>query len=249
MPFDSFIKSRSVRCYALCIALSAVASPVRAADVQPPLGVLGLTANANVEVTRDLLQIAFSTTRDGSDANAVQGQLKQALDAALTEAKKAAKPGQVDVQTGNFSLYPRYATVQSTGKQTLNGWQGSAELIVEGRDLATIGALVGKITTMTVARVGYRLSREAMQRVEADVVADAIARFRGKAGDYAKQFGFTGYAIREVTVSSSDAGQGGMRAMPMSAMARSSSAPSEPLAVEPGKETVTATVNGTVQMK
>jgi len=247
MSSDSFITSRSTLCFGLCAAVFTLASPARAADAQPPVGVLGLTANANVDVTRDVLQIVFSTTRDGSDANAVQGQLKQALDTALAEAKKAAKPGQVDVQTGNFSLYPRYATVQSTGKQTINGWQGSAELIVEGRDLATIGALVGKITTMTVARVGYRLSREAMQRVEADVVADAIARFRAKAGDYAKQFGYAGYAIREVTVSSSDAGQGPMRAM--SAPAMRSAVVSEPLPVEPGKETVTATVGGTVQMK
>ena len=249
MSCHSFITSRSVPCAALCAALFTLVLPARAADVPTPLGVLGLTANANVEVTRDVLQIVFSTSRDGSDANAVQAQLKQALEAALAEAKKAARPGQVDVQTGNFSLFPRYTAAQSSGKQTLNGWQGSAELIVDGRDLATIGALVGQITTMTVARVGYRLSREAMQRVEADVVADAIARFRTKAGDYAKQFGYAGYAIREVTVSSSDARQGSMRAMPMNTMARSSSVSSEPLPVEPGKESVTATVNGTVQMK
>ena len=71
---------------------------------------LGLSASASVEVAKDLLAVTFSTTQEGTDANAVQAQLKQALDAALAEAKKAARPGQVDVQTGNFSLYPRYAT-------------------------------------------------------------------------------------------------------------------------------------------
>ena len=55
---------------------------------------------------------------------AVQSALKRALDAALAEARKAAKPGLVDVQTGNFSLFPRY------GKNNLiNGWQGNAELL------------------------------------------------------------------------------------------------------------------------
>ena len=80
------------------------------------------------------------------------------------------------MQTGNFSLYPRYANATSSGRApTITGWQGSAELIVEGRDMAAIGQLTGRITTMTIARVAYRLSREASQRVEADVVAEAIA--------------------------------------------------------------------------
>ena len=146
-------------------------------ETPPPQGVLGLSANASVEVAKDLLAVTFSTTREGSDANTVQAQLKQALDAALAEAKKAARPGQVDVQTGNFSLYPRYANATGASRApAITGWQGSAEVIVEGRDMAAIGQLTGRITTMTIARVAYRLSREASQRVEADVVAEAIAR-------------------------------------------------------------------------
>src|SRR4051794_22626199 len=89
------------------------------AQTAPADGVLGLAASASVDVVKDVLVVTFSTTREGSDANAVQGELKRALDAALAEAKKVARPGQIDVQTarpgqidvqtGNFSLYPRYA--------------------------------------------------------------------------------------------------------------------------------------------
>ena len=89
---------------------------VARAETPPPQGVLGLSANASVEVAKDLLAVTFSTTRDGADANTVQAQLKQALDAALAEAKKAARPGQVDVQTGNFSIYPRYANAPGSAR-------------------------------------------------------------------------------------------------------------------------------------
>ncbi len=228
------------------VAFGLIALPFAATAQGVVQGVVGLSASASVEVTRDLLSITFSTARDGADANAVQAQLKQALDAALAEAKKAAKPGQVDVQTGAFSIFPRYANSGSSGRQTLSGWQGSAEVIVEGRDMAAIGQLVGRITTMTVARVGYRLSREASQRVEADIAAEAIAKYRAKAAEYAKQFGYAGYAIREVNVSADAAGP---RPIQMARSASTMSAPSEALAVEPGKETVTASVNGTVQLK
>jgi len=215
-------------------------------ETPPPQGVLGLTANASVEVAKDLLVVTFSTTREGTDANTVQAQLKQALDAALAEAKKAARPGQVDVQTGNFSLYPRYANATPSGRAAITGWQGTAEVIVEGRDMAAIGQLTGRITTMTIARVAYRLSREASQRVEGDVVAGAIAAFRAKAESYAKLFGYGAYAVREVNVSSND-----QQPVPM-AMARiqtASASPADALSVEPGKALVTATVNGTIQMK
>lgn len=222
------------------------AAPAIAADTATVDGVLGLSASASAEVTRDLLSITFSTARDGSDANAVQSLLKQALDAALAEAKKAARPGQVDVQTGNFSLYPRYTSGSSSSKPAINGWQGTAEIVVEGRDMAAIGQLTGRITTMTIARVGYRLSRQAGQEVEGDVAAEAIAAFRAKAASYAKQFGYGAYEIREVNVSTSEP-QGGPT--PIMRMQASAAPQGDALSVEPGKATVTATVNGTVQMK
>jgi len=226
---------------AVAVALAAIAVPALSADTPPPQGVLGLAASASVEVTKDLLSVTFSTTREGADANLVQAQLKQALDAALAEAKKAARPGQIDVQTGNFSLYPRYAA-----KGGISGWQGSAELVVEGRDMAGIGQLSGRIATMTIAHVDFRLSREASQKVEGEVAAEAVARYRAKAAEYAKQFGYTGYAIREVNVTTGDAQPAPIR-MRQSALAVAPQ--SEALSVEPGKALVTATVNGTVQMK
>jgi predicted secreted protein len=240
------IVSQRLACIAVAAAAAAASSQAAAEAPPPPQGVLGLSASASVEVTKDVLVVTFSSSKEGADAGAVQGQLKHALDAALAEAKKAARPGQVDVQTGNFSIYPRYTTSSvSAGRATINGWQGSAELVVEGRDMAAIGQLTGRITTMTIASVGYRLSREASQKVEGEVAADAIARYRAKAADYAKQFGYAGYTIREVDVNRSDV----MSAPQPLRMQAASVLRSEALSVEPGKATVTATVNGTVQMK
>ena len=221
--------------------------PTAQADAAAPLGVLNLSASASIDVTKDLLAVTFATTKEGSDANAVQAQLKQALDAALAEAKKVERPGQVDVRTGNFSLYPRYAGSGSSGRTSISGWQGTAEMTVEGRDMTAIGQLTGRIATMAISHVTYRLSREASQKVEGDVTAEAIARYRAKAADYAKQFGYTGYTIREVSVGTNGPMSGPIPMTVMrSAVAQTSS---DALAVEPGKATVTATVSGTVQMR
>ncbi len=217
----------------------ALAAPAAFAATEAPSGVLSLNASASAEVTRDLLTVVLSATGEGADAQAVQSALKQALDAALAEAKRAARPGQVEVQTGNFSLYPR-----TTAKGGIAGWQGSAELVIEGRDAPAIAALAGRIGTMTVARVGQGLSREAREKAEGEVSAQAIAAYRAKAADYAKQFGYASVVMREVNVQS---GEPGFAPMAM-ARAKTMQAADESLPVEAGKATVTVSVSGTVQM-
>ncbi|MGE5865826.1 MAG: SIMPL domain-containing protein [Rhizobacter sp.] len=214
-----------------------------AASAQPapqPQGVVGLAASATAEVTRDLLNVTLSTTREGTDAATVQSGLKQALDAALAEAKKAAKPGQIEVQTGNFSLFPRYSN-----KGVITGWQGTAELQVQGRDIPGIARLTGRISTMTIARVGTDLSREQREKVESELTAQAIAAYRSKAAEYAKAFGYGGYVIREVSVGANEPVQYAVAAR----MERKSAmAADEALPVEMGKGNVTVNVSGTVQM-
>ncbi|MEO5732789.1 MAG: SIMPL domain-containing protein [Rubrivivax sp.] len=228
---------------------------VRAAE-EPPRNVVSLSASASVEVAKDWLTVVFSTTQAGADAAAVQSQLKQALDAALAEARKIAKPGEVQVQTGGFSLAPRYAVPppRSPGSTTppappaapqIIGWQGSTELIVEGRDTQAISKLTSRIQTMSIARVGFSLSREARQQVETDVTAQAIDRFRNHAKAVTQQFGFAGYTVREVNVSTD--GQVG-RPLPMMRMQASVAMADAALPVEAGNQAVTASVNGSVQM-
>jgi len=228
-------------CAGLALALLAASAGAQTLPPAPIEGVLNLSTSASVEVAKDLLSVTLSATREGADAASVQSALKQAIDAALNEARKSAKPGQVDVQTANFSLYPRYGD-----KGRMIGWQGSAELVVEGRDMATIAALTGRLHTVTISRVGYGLSREARERVEGEVTAQAIARYRTRAAEMARQFGYGSYTIREVNVGTNEPPPVG--AMPLM-RAQASFAKDEALPVEPGKASVTATVSGSVQMK
>jgi len=234
--------------YRAALALAAVLTAgSAAAQLQPPpSGVLNLTTTASVEVTKDVLTVVFNTTREGNDAQTVQSGLKQALDAALAEAKKIAKPGQVEVQTGNFSLYPRYGAPRN-GQPVINGWQGTAELQVQGKDTAAIAQLTGRISTMNIARVGYTLSKEAREKVEAEVVAQAIANWRAKAQQMSQQFGYGGYSVREVNVATNEHGGRVVRMEAMSAV-RAGAMAEEPLPTEAGKGDVVATVSGSAQM-
>jgi len=200
-----------------------------------------LSASGSVEVQQDLLSISMTTTRDGSDAATVQTQLKQALDAALALARPAAAPGQMEVRTGNFSLSPRYA---SNGK--INGWQGSTELVLEGRDFSRITSTAGKIQSLTLGHVGFALSREQRAKVEVEAQSLAIAQFKEKAGEISRDFGFGGYTLREVSVNVN--GQTYLQQQRVVTMSAKSSMADSAIPVEAGKITVLVNVSGSVQM-
>jgi predicted secreted protein len=213
----------------LCGACFLVFSPLTWGGDVAPQGVLNMSASATTEVNKDVLS--------------VQQGLKKALDAALAEAKKVAKPVQLEVRTGGFSLSPRY-TPKGGGIQ---GWQGSAELVVEGQDIPGIAKLTGQITTLSIARVGSMMSREQREKVESEVASQAIARYRAKALDVTRQFGYGSFTVREVTVDSQDPTSSRHNG-PMTLHKPMAMSSADALPVELGKGVVTVNVTGTIQM-
>lgn len=233
-----------IRVFAAALAVAGLAG-AGAAGAQPAETVrnlMSLSATAAAEVTMDTLTLTLAATREAGEAAEVQSQLNALIDAALAAARPGVRPGQVEVRTGAFSIGPRYAP-----KGGIAGWQGRAELVIEGRDIPSISRLAGRIQGLVVARANFSLSREARERVEAEVAAQAIARFRERAQQHAQAFGFSGYAIREVQVGSPEAPV--FAPMPAMRVAASPGRPAEePIAVEAGRTTVSSTVSGSVLM-
>ncbi|MFM7506719.1 MAG: SIMPL domain-containing protein [Rubrivivax sp.] len=208
----------------------------------PPQNVVSLSATATAQVPQDWLTVVLATTREGAEPAALQAQLKQALDAALAEARRTAagrEPQALEVQTGGFSLSPRYGR---DGR--MSGWSGRAELLLQGRDTAAIAQLAGRIQTLSVASTGFSLSREGREKVESQVAAEAIARFRARADEVGRAFGFGNWALREVNVQTDSPMVPPMARMRVAAAM--APAPDESLPVEAGKATVSVTVSGSV---
>ncbi len=222
------------------LPLAAAAQGVSAGAAYVPSNVAQLSAEGSVEVQQDVLRLVLSTTRQGSDAQAVQNQLKQAVDAALKVAQAQARPDAMDVHTGNFSLYPSH---DRNGK--ISQWQGSAEVVLSGKDMARISSTAGRIASMTVANAGFDISKELRRDSEMQAQKLAIDAFRDKAQSITRSFGFSSYTLREVSINS----EGGYGAPRMMAMKASADMESAPVPVAPGKSTVRMVVNGSVQMR
>jgi predicted secreted protein len=251
------MKPRNLPIFALALAAAVVAAPasaeqaVHAHHATGPYDQMSLSATATVELTMDVLRVTLAVVREGVHAATVQGQLKQAVETALAEARREARPGQLEVQTGAFSLSPRYAPAgqrPTAAPPAIVGWQGRAEVVLEGRDLQAVAQLAGRLTGMSVAQVGFSLSRQAREAAEAEAGAQAIVRFRAQAQSYAAQFGFAGYRLREVQVGLQGSGGYLQARAPMLRAAAMPAGNEEPLPVEAGRTSVSVSVSGSVQM-
>jgi predicted secreted protein len=233
----------SMRPYGVAVLSGAalLASGASMAQGEPlRANVVSFQATATQEVTQDLLAVTLQANKEGSQAAEVQSALKQALDAALTEAKRSAVPEGMEVRTGYFAINPRYG---NNGR--INGWQGTAQLVLEGTDTTRISQTAGKLNQLNVVNVGYGLSRALREKYESALTLDAITRFRARADELAKGFGFTGYSLGEVSVQMGEPGFQG-RPMMMAMRAKSAEMADAALPVEPGKGILSVTVSGQV---
>lgn len=245
-PFPS--PRRAAVALVVFLSLAAAAGLARAQPQLPvpipipvPENVVQLAASATVEVPQDQLSFVLAVTREGTDPGQIQAQLKAVLEQALAEARKAAQPGAMDVRTGNFSIGPRYGR-----EGRITGWVGTAELLLEGTDFGRISQVAGRLPGMTMTSASFRLSRERREQAEREAQGQAVARFRARASELAKSFGFTAYSLREVMVHAQDPGIPRPRMMAMEARAASADAP---VPVEAGKSAVVVNVSGSVQLR
>ncbi|MBI2734596.1 MAG: SIMPL domain-containing protein [Aquabacterium sp.] len=226
----------------LVAATLALASAGSRADTGPTQNVVRFSTSATQEVTQDLLSITLQATREGSQAAEVQAGLKQVMESALAEARKSAQGQGMEVRTGAFSVQPRY---NSSGR--INGWQGFAQLVLEGTDIARITQATGRLNQLNVISVNYGLSRALREQYESSLTSQAIARFKTRASQIAADFGMKGFTLGDISVSSTDPGFE-PRPFMVKAMAMRAEAADAPLPVEPGKGVLSVTVNGQVNL-
>ncbi len=186
--------------------------------------------------------MTLAVQKDGVQAAAVQKHLNAVLSAALTVATPNIKPGGLDVSTGEMNVSPRYSR---DGK--VNGWTGSAQLILQGRDAIQIATLATRLQDLTVAQVDWQLSPEQKSAAESRIQAEAVAHFQSKAQSLTKQFGFSAYTIREVRVNAQEMGEGPV--MQRMAMVQMDAPAPSPVPAAAGKSRVVVNISGSIVLR
>ena len=228
-----------------CTSVHAQASPVNPILPFNPSPSAHLSASATAQVLQDWLVIRLAVQKEGADAALIQRQLKTTLAAALTQAQSEAKPMSMEVSTGQLNVSPRYNREGKT-----SGWVGTAELMVQGRDIDRVTAMAGRLNGLSVSQVEWQISPELLAQTEATVQGQAVAQWRAKASALTQQLGLTRYTISDLTLSTQGNGQGiTPRAMPMMMMDPGPDARSAPLPLQASQSQVTVVVSGQILLQ
>ena len=145
-----------------------------AAEKTQRYNVIELAASAQRDIANDLMSAQLFV--EASDAN--PAQLATTLNRAVADGVRMAKDYPViKVRTGNNQTFPVYGRNNQS-----QGWRGRAELRIETRDFAAGAALVGKLqASLQLGGIQFGVAPETRQKVESELITEAIAAFRSRA--------------------------------------------------------------------
>ncbi|NOX92354.1 MAG: SIMPL domain-containing protein [Gammaproteobacteria bacterium] len=199
---------------------------------------ISLLATASDEIENDILEATLSVHREGSNLPELSEEVNKTVQWAIAEAKKVSG---VTVQTMGYQTNPVYQ------QRRLSAWRVRQSLRLESKDIARLSQLIGKLQErLAVERVGYRVSVQRRNTIEENLITRAIALFQQRAKLVAKQMNRDRYRVVQMNINTS----GGVPKRPMmrtemSAMADTRIAPG----FEAGTQTVTVSVNGTIELQ
>ncbi len=241
-PTRSSIRSKLGRgIQALACAMALVAAPLWAQTAPLRYNVVELQAEAQREVQNDLMVAQMFV----EETNANPALLAAAINRTVAEALKIAREfASVKVRTGNNQTTPVYAPRSNQ----LQGWRARAELRLETRDFAAGSGLIGKLqAAMQLGGVSFSVSPEARRVAENELIAEAIAAFRGRAEIAQKALGGRAFKVQRINVGSGFAGP--PPRLMMQARAATDAAAQVAPPVEGGASTLSVNVSGAVEVE
>jgi predicted secreted protein len=187
------------------------------------------------EVANDWITAIVGITAEDANPAALADRVNRDMSWALEQARSESR---VKAKSGGYSTFP----IHEEGR--LRRWNANQQLVLEGSDVAAMTALLGKLQTrLQLESFTFSVSEEQRNRVQQELVSEALAAFRARAALVAKGLDASGYSIDDVSIETGSQGHP-MPRMEHSMMAMKDAA--APPAVEAGSSRVAVSVQGTI---
>lgn len=214
-------------------------SPVSFADQQMQLGIVNLDASASRDVENDELVTRLQVIEDGRDPAKLTDLVNQKTALVLDAVKNFQN---IEAETSSYNTRPIY----DNGK--IASWQVSQQLILETSNFDEMSQFVGDISSLAnIQSMQFQVSDDKAEEVKQALLKEAIANFKNKAKLVATEFERSGYELVNLSIDGNNFTPRPVmeRAVMMSADAMSKSAPA---ALAGGKNEVSVTVRGSIQL-
>ena len=178
--------NRIVLATALVATLLSAAPSAYAQDAKPPApGVISVSGEGVAAVAPDMAVVALTVLREAETARAALDANNEAM-AAVLAAMKEEGIAERDLQTGAFSIQPRWVYPQNqngtTEQPRITGYTVSNTLTVRIRDLDRLGAILDSSVSLGVNQGGDVIfTNDDQDTVRETARLDAIAKAKAKA--------------------------------------------------------------------
>lgn len=229
--------SLAVALFFAAVTCTAAASEAPARATSSP--VLNIQASAEAKAPMDEMVVVLAVERDGAALGSLNQTVLAETNKALAEARKQSN---VSAWLGTVRTHPVWGP---QGKPS--GWSVRAEVVLESRDFKQLSQFAGELSQkMAISSLSFRLSKEKRAALEQSLLTEVAANFKQKAEAAATALGYTGYAVKEVSLNQSTPGMG--QPMPMMLM-KSNRAEAVAMPTDAGDESVSITMAGAVFLK
>ena len=218
---------------AAAAAQQTVAVPIQAIDGTR----LDVVATGEVNRVPDIARISAGVVTTAPTATAALQQNADRM-VAVRRALRAAGIADRDIQTSSINLYPDYRHDERGSNPQIIGYRASNELMVTFRDIANAGKILDALVAQGANQInGPMLGIDKPEAALDEARTKAVANARARAELYAKAIGKRVGRILSISES------GGHFAPPPMVMMRAASADAAAsTGIEPGQQTLTASV-------
>ncbi len=198
---------------------------------------VSLRAERSRQVANDRIQAQFGYTLEDHDSVELQYRMNEIMGWAT---EVATHYEDVRAQTGGYRTFPVYDK-----NQQISHWRATQELRIESTNMDRITELVRVLQTrVTLQSVNFSVSPGERERIENELIAEAIGAFKARADLVREGLGAGSYKIVHLDIQTSGTVPSPRQIRAMGAMMEAKSAP----VLEPGTSTVTVGVDGKLQL-
>jgi len=199
---------------------------------------INFQVSAVEEVENDTLVVVMYSERSGQKPSTIADEVNRNIGWAVDLAKKNSA---IKVQTLHYRQDPMYTN------QSISGWKIRQSIRLESTEAASLSGLIGEMQgRLSVASLRYTVSPTRRNKVERRLIAEALNRFKSRGEQIQVELGRTGYRIVNIDVITS--GQSPTPVRMRAAAMMEDSAVAAP-SIEPGVQSVSVQVSGTIELK
>lgn len=227
------------------IALSLIALPALAQQVAPAPNsgtLIVMTGSAEMELPNDEAVANFYFEAQDADLTKAQALVNQRVGDGTAALKRADAKAQVE--TSGYGSFPVYGA----GNRNTIGWRVRQGVTLRTENLAALPKTVAAAQSLlSLGGIDFRLSKAARERVEGQLIQQAIANFNARVAAAAQALGASPGRVRieEVNFGSREGGPVPIAAARMAAMA-SDAVPAPTF--EAGRSSERLTVSGRARL-